>query len=262
VLALDRFRLRDQLEMMIEQHRRNERRAAFQSFLLPESPLAVEEAVAINFKLMAYEPGWRYEGGFRFQKHYFGPKPGELLEKTPKGTIKEEFKCAQFLDDFPAVEFWVRNLSNKDSSFRLQTSTDWFYPDFVCQLKDGRTLAVESKGEHLAEGRDAEEKQMLGKLWESRSNGRCLFVMSVAGDFSEIVKACWPVKRPGHVFVEHDLVKLTQACTEEGTTFPPGIVGTVVSVYRNGEAYAVELERVGAPPVVAIIPGEALEPSL
>jgi hypothetical protein len=28
-----------------------------------------------------------------------------------------------------ASEFWVRNLARKATSFRLQTSTDWFYPD-------------------------------------------------------------------------------------------------------------------------------------
>ena len=70
------------------------------------------------------------------------------------------------------------------------------------------------------------------------------------------------MRRPGQVFAEHDLVMLNEPYTEEGTTFTAGFVGTVVSVYRNGEAYAVELERQGAPPVVAIIRGEKLEPSL
>jgi len=189
VLALDRFRLRDHLETLIDQHRRQERKAAFQSFLLPESPLAVVEAVAINFKKLSYEPSWLYEGGFRFKKHYFGAKPGELPEKTSAGAVKEEFKCAQFLDDLPDVEHWVRNLSGKSTSFRLQTSTDWFYPDFVCQLKDGRTLVVEFKGEHLVGGPDAEEKRMLGAIWEGRSGGRCLFAMPSGSDFGEIAKA-------------------------------------------------------------------------
>lgn len=187
-LALDRFRLRDQLEALIAEHRRKERKVAFQSFLLPESPLAVNEAVAINFKTMSYEPSWVYEGGVRFQKHYFGPKPGEFQERTPAGEVKAEFKCAQFLDDHSSVAFWVRNLSGKSSSFRLQTSTDWFYPDFVCQLKDGRTLVVEYKGEHLVDNADSEEKRMLGALWASRSGGRCLFAMVTGGDYSEIGK--------------------------------------------------------------------------
>jgi type III restriction enzyme len=61
-----------------------------------------------------------------------------------------------------------------------------FYPDFVCQLMDGRILVVEYKGGHLYTAEDAEEKRAIGAVWESRSGGRCLFVMPTAGDFSVI----------------------------------------------------------------------------
>ena len=80
------------------------------------------------------------------------------------------------------------NLSNKSTSFRLQTSRQWFYPDFICLLTDGRILAVEYKGKHLWD--DAEEKRAVGAVWESRSKGRCLFVMPTDGDFGVIGKAC------------------------------------------------------------------------
>lgn len=86
----------------------------------------------------------------------------------------------------PDIKFWVRNLARKSSSFRLQTSKDWFYPDFVCQLADGRALVVEYKGKHLYDGVDAEEKRAIGKVWKSRSGGRCLFVMPTEGDFAVI----------------------------------------------------------------------------
>ena len=137
---------------------------------------------------MGYEPSRVYEGGFHFQKHYFGSKPGELTEKTAEGRITEEFQCAQFLDGLAQVRFWVRNLVRKPTSFRLQTSKDWFYPDFLCQLTDGRTLAVEYKGKHLFDGVDAEDKRAIGAIWASRSGGRCLFVMPTDGDFSTIRK--------------------------------------------------------------------------
>jgi len=183
-LALDRFRLREQVEERIQQHRASERKAAFQQFLLPNSDLAVDDRRAINFKTMSYEPGWLYAGGFQFKKHYFGPKPGELLGTTPSGKLKEEFQCAQFLDDLPEIKFWLRNLSGKSTSFRLQTSTDWFYPDFVCELEDGRVLVVEYKGEHLYA--DAQEKRSVGAVWESRSGGKCLFVMPEGQDLERI----------------------------------------------------------------------------
>lgn len=192
VLALDRFRLRDEIELRIQQHRITERKAAFQRFLLPDSPLTVSEEYAINFKTMSYEASSVYEGSFEFKKHYFGPKPGELRERTLSGELTEEFKCAHYLDGLPEVEFWVRNLLRKAKSFRLQTSKDWFYPDFLCQLKDGRVLAVEYKGKHLYDAADAEEKRAVGAVWASRSGGRCLFAMPTEGDFSTIAKIVKP----------------------------------------------------------------------
>jgi type III restriction enzyme len=191
VLALDRFRLRDEVEARIQQHRDSERKVAFQAFLLPDAPLAMDSEHVINFKTMSYEPSWLYEGGFQFKKHYFGVKPGELKETTPNGGITEEFKCAQFLDGLPEVKFWVRNLARKATSFRLQTSTDWFYPDFLCQLADGRVVAVEYKGAHL--WADAEEKRAVGAVWQSRSDGQCVFVMPTEGDFSQVLKAVKPL---------------------------------------------------------------------
>jgi type III restriction enzyme len=187
-LALDRFRLREAIEERIEAHRKSERKTVFQQFLLPESSLAVGDELAINFKAMSYEPSWLYDGAFKFQKHYFGPKPGELRELTPNGNLTEEMQCAQFLDRMSEIEFWVRNLPRKSTSFRLQTSSDWFYPDFVCKLNDGRTLVVEYKGRYLYDAVDAEEKRSIGAVWESRSKARCLFVMPTEGNFATITQ--------------------------------------------------------------------------
>ena len=188
-LALDRFRLRDEITARIQDHRESERKASFQLLLLPDSPLTVDEGRSINFKTMGYEPSRVYEGGFQFQKHYFGPKPGELSEKTADGQNTEEFRCAQFLDGLPQVKFWVRNLPRKPTSFRLQTSTDWFYPQLsFANSSDGRVLAVEYKGKHLYDAVDAEEKRAVGRVWASRSGVRCLFAMPTDGGFSVIDK--------------------------------------------------------------------------
>jgi type III restriction enzyme len=185
-LALDRYRLRDQIERRIQRHREVERKNAFTGWLLPESSLVVTETKTINFVTMSYEPGWNYEGGFQFKKHYFGPKPGELKEKRTDGKMTEEFRCAQFLDGLAEVKFWARNLSRRTTSFRLQTATDWFYPDFICLLQDGRVLAVEYKGSHLSGNDDSGEKRAVGEVWESRSKGRCLFIMPDGADLEAI----------------------------------------------------------------------------
>jgi type III restriction enzyme len=188
LLGLDRFRLRDAVEKRIQQHRASERKAVFQSFLLPDSALTVSDTYALNFKDIVYEPSWRFEGSYQFKKHYFGTKPGELREITAGGDLTEEFRCAQYLDQHPQIDYWARNLARKIKSFRFRTSTDWFYPDFIAKLTDGRVLAIEYKGAHLYDGIDAEEKRAIGAVWESRSNGHCLFVMPTAGDLSAIAR--------------------------------------------------------------------------
>ena len=63
VLAPDRFRLRDEIEQRIQQHRESERTEAFNGWLLPESALAASDERTLNFKTMIYEPSWLYEGG-------------------------------------------------------------------------------------------------------------------------------------------------------------------------------------------------------
>jgi type III restriction enzyme len=187
VLALDRYRLCEEIETAIQRHRTTERQQAFQGFLLPASDLAVDEARALDFATISYEPSWLYEGGYQFKKHYFGPKPGELAERTAKGNEPtEEFQCACWLDAHPKVRHWFRNLVKRRTSFRLQTSKDFFYPDFVCMLEDGRVLVVEYKGAHLASNDDSKEKRAVGMVWAARSNGKALFSMPGKLDFGEV----------------------------------------------------------------------------
>ena len=88
----------------------------------------------------------------------------------------EEFECARYIGLLPEVNYWVRNLERQpEFSFWLQTSTDKFCPDFVCQLKDGRYLVVEYKGAQFYSNENSREKRLLGELWEVKSGGHvCL----------------------------------------------------------------------------------------
>lgn len=187
VLALDRFRLCDEIEAAIDRHRVSERLQAFQGFLLPNSELAVDDSRMLDFSTISYEPSWLYAGGQVFHKHYFGPKPGELEERTQQGNeLKEEFKCACWLDAHAKVKYWFRNLDRRRTSFRLQTSTDFFYPDFVCMLEDGRVLVVEYKGAHIYDNADSKEKRAVGAVWAARSSGKALFSMPTKLQFAEV----------------------------------------------------------------------------
>jgi len=153
---------------------------------LPEcaTPLTVTPEVQFEFKPEGYPCNTRYNGRHRFRKHYY-PVVGELRDEG------EEFECAKFIDNLSEVKYWVRNLSGpgrEDSSFWLQTSTDKFYPDFICQLTDGRQLVVEYKNARDWSNEDSTEKRNLGELWEERSGGRCLFVMPKGIDDLESIR--------------------------------------------------------------------------
>lgn len=179
-IARDRFRLREAVEKKIAAHREAERGKAFQAYL-NGADLAVDETRAADFRTMMYEPSSLYEGAYKFKKHYF-PRVGELEERT-----REEFACAQYLDDLPEVEYWVRNLPRKPGSFRLLTAEGWFYPDFVARLKDGRSLVVEYKGAHLWDA--AAPKRAVGEAWMKRSGGKGVFVMPTDGGLDAIRSA-------------------------------------------------------------------------
>lgn len=178
----DKYRLRQVIEARLDQHRKNAHEKAYQTFLLPEcaTPLTVTPEVCFSYDTVQYPYNMRYQGAYAFRKHYY-PYIGDL---KPAG---EEFECAKFIDALPEVKFWVRNLERRPSySFWLQTSTDRFYPDFVCLLNDGRYLVVEYKGEDRWSNDDSKEKRDIGGLWAARSDGTCLFVMPKGKDFTAI----------------------------------------------------------------------------
>jgi len=127
------------------------------------------------FDLDAYPPGNQpYSGAYKFQKHFY-PVIANLKSNG------EEFLCAQAIDNHPEVKHWVRNIERNDLAFRLPTSTDYFYPDFVAQLNDGRFMVIEYKGGHLLTGEDTVEKDAIGRLWASKSKGKCVFA-TITGD--------------------------------------------------------------------------------
>jgi type III restriction enzyme len=123
-----------------------------------------------------------YSGRYRFKNHYY-PVIHDLREKRADGTPAEEFLCARAIDANPSVKQWVRNVEKEERfSFWLPTATDYFYPDFVCELTDGRVLVVEYKGEPYKTNDDSREKSQIGFQWQQSSNGRCIFLFAVQED--------------------------------------------------------------------------------
>lgn len=136
--------------------------------------------LALLFDEQTYAYNQPYKGARKFNKHYF-PIIGDL---KPDG---EEFNCAVYLDECTSVRYWVRNVDRKPNAFWLQLPSGRFYPDFLAMLTDGRIVAVEYKGKHLAA--EAADKRAIGALWADSSDGKCVFAMPTAGDFSTITAA-------------------------------------------------------------------------
>jgi type III restriction enzyme len=181
-LALDKFRLKEAAKKKINAHRDQALDSSYQALLLPEAatPLSVTPEVAFTFgDPQHYVYNRAYEGAYQFKKHFY-PQVGDLKSQG------EEFECAQFLDSLEEVKYWVRNTERRRASFWLQTSTDKFYPDFVCLLKDGRFLVVEYKGVHLWSNSDSLHKRLIGELWQARSSKQGLFIMPHGKDLAAI----------------------------------------------------------------------------
>lgn len=183
-LVRARFQLAQAISAEVERLRKQAIEKGFQGRLLEMSVPTLEEVAQYSFTFEAgkYPARNLYQGSYEFQKHFY-PIIHDLREKTPAGKVAEEFRCAMAIDANPKVKHWVRNIERQEnSSFWLPTSTDYFYPDFVAELEDGRVLVVEYKGEVYSTNDDSREKKQVGHQWEKSSGGRCLFLFATERD--------------------------------------------------------------------------------
>lgn len=168
-LAYRKFRLRGALERKLVAGLSLAKQQVFDGLFSDELKFEVRDECAVVFEQGRYGYDVPYTGMFTLKRHFF-PVVGNLKSSG------EEFECAEFIaNQLDSVEWWVRNVERKTSSFWLQTASDKFYPDFIVRMKSGITIAVEYKGGHISESRDSVEKKLIGELWERRSNGRCKF---------------------------------------------------------------------------------------
>jgi len=179
-----RFQLSQALTKEIQRLRQLAMLKGFQGRLMDMAVPDLEQMAHCSFQ---FQPGLYparqvYQGSYEFNKHFY-PVIHDLHEKTPAGKVAEEFRCAMAIDANVKVKQWVRNIERQERfSFWLPTATDYFYPDFVAELDDGRVLAVEYKGEPYKSNDDSREKIQVGHRWEQSSDGRCLFLFGVLRD--------------------------------------------------------------------------------
>lgn len=177
-LVRTKFLLANAINIKISKYRDDAYKKGFQALLFKNENVETKLNFSFCF-IKDYFVSNLYNGDKIFNKHYY----------SGIGSMnKEEAQCAQFIDGLSEVKYWVRNVEKHLNSFSLPTSTDKFYPDFMCLLNDGRLLAVEYKGEHLVSADDAKEKENIGSLWAKKSNGKCLFLMVTKSDYEEKIK--------------------------------------------------------------------------
>jgi type III restriction enzyme len=259
-LVRHRNQLADALAERMDALRGEAQKMGFQLALLGDDP----KGCVNGDYLFRFGPGMYpaqppyYQGRYRFRKHYYGVI-GELGDPPPK-QADHEFFCAAALDEHPAVRQWVRNLPRSEFSFSLPTAVHNFYPDFICELVDGRHLVVEYKGEGYKTNDDSQAKRLVGEYWAKASGNLFLFAVErdeLDRDVRQQIAALLAGVEAKRI-AEHGRVRLCRDVDSEGYRLRRDTPGTVVAVYGDGAAYAVEFADVGDAIAVVTIMADAL----
>ncbi len=92
-----------------------------------------------------------------------------LYEK--EGSINSyEERVINEIGNMANITFWTRNIERK--GFRINGFVN-HYPDFIIHTNSGKTILLETKGDHL----DAEQKIRLGGLWASKAGNNYRYFM-------------------------------------------------------------------------------------
>lgn len=103
--------------------------------------------------------------------------PGDTAKDITKSLYEKEGKMNGFeeqvineIGNMSNIAFWSRNIDRK--GFRINGFIN-HYPDFIIQTKSGKTVLLETKGDHL----DAEQKIRLGAFWASKAGNNFRYFM-------------------------------------------------------------------------------------
>ncbi len=154
-----------------------------------------EEKAEQRFKELLDTDAIFIKKSYQFAENLILAQTGSDITKSlyeKEGTMNAfEIKVINEIANMPNVAFWTRNASR--TGFAINGFIN-HYPDFVIQTKGGKTLILETKGDHL----DAEPKIRLGNRWASKAGNDYRYFMvyenrSVNGaykldDFLEMVK--------------------------------------------------------------------------
>lgn len=128
---------------------------------------------------------WLETGKITCEPSYAFPAiitPAEAITSIPKSLYEGEKKD---MDSFEMrmlnevivcsdkVLWWHRNIDRK--GFKINGFIN-HYPDFIVQLKNGRILMIETKGDYL-DGSDSQKKLQLGTKWKNLAGSSYRYYM-------------------------------------------------------------------------------------
>jgi type III restriction enzyme len=103
--------------------------------------------------------------------------PGDTSKDITKSLYEKEGSMNGFeervineIGNMVNISFWTRNIERR--GFRINGFIN-HYPDFIIQSKSGKTIVLETKGDHL----DAEQKIRLGGLWAGKAGNNYRYFM-------------------------------------------------------------------------------------
>jgi type III restriction enzyme len=110
------------------------------------------------------------EPSFSFSKTISPKNPIKSITKNlyiqEEGINDFEKQVINEVANLDSVVYWHRNLERGKGL--LINGFINHYPDFIVKMKNGKTILIETKGEHL-DGSDSQQKLLLGEKWASKA---------------------------------------------------------------------------------------------
>ncbi len=165
-----KFYLRDKFIDNIAKHLNGYAKSEFNKLLSEKNlSLDMKQAFLIPETLEIYNPYHE-----KFKKSVF-----EMVGKLNN----EEYRLVKAIDDLNNVKWWFRNLDK--GGFYIQGYLPAsFNPDFIIETNNGVIVAIEYKGEHLA---DLEYKKEIGTIWGGLDD-KYKFLLATKKDVEEKVR--------------------------------------------------------------------------
>lgn len=127
----------------------------------------------LKSKRITAEPNWKLKN--EIVPGRTGSSIGNSLYEKEGAMNNFEEQVIMEIGTASNIAFWHRNLE-RGKGFFINGYKANHYPDFILQTKSGKTILIETKGDHL-DGTDSEAKCRLGSEWERQAGNNFAYFM-------------------------------------------------------------------------------------